>query len=132
MSQTNSPRAKTYTKRDIVKRVAIYQNENFQTAALWVDAVFTGIRDILMSPDPELRIEIRDFGVLEVKPTKSKPQARNPKSGEVIFVPARKKTHFKPSKLLKQHLSKPLENNGTELMENLPTENYDGRTNTRT
>jgi len=43
-----------------------------------------------------------------VKPTKSKPKARNPKSGEIIFVPSRKKTHFKPSKLLKSFLSLPL------------------------
>jgi len=62
----------------------------------------------MMSADPELRIEIRDFGVFEVKTTKSKPKARNPKSGEIIFVPSRRKTHFKPSKLLKRFLSKPL------------------------
>ncbi len=102
-------RPRTYTKRDIVRKVASARNENMNTAAEWVEEVFTAIRDILMSADPELRIEIRDFGVLEVKPTKSKPKARNPKSGEIIFVPSRRKTHFKPSKLLKSFLSKPLQ-----------------------
>jgi len=102
-------RATTYTKRDIVRRVAEANNENLHTAASWVDQVFTTLREIMMTADPELRIEIRDFGVLEVKPTKSKPKARNPKSGEVIFVPSRRKTHFKPSKLLKSFLSQPLE-----------------------
>lgn len=102
-------RPRTYTKRDIVRRVAAARKENMNTTAGWVEEVFTAIRDILMSADPELRIEIRDFGVLEVKPTKSKPKARNPKSGEIIFVPSRRKTHFKPSKLLKSFLSRPLQ-----------------------
>lgn len=103
----------TYTKKDIVKRVAAASNENMNSAARSVGHVFTAIREILMSADPDLRIEIRDFGVLEVKPTKSKPKARNPKSGEIIYVPSRRKTHFKPSKLLKSFLSQPLDGNKT-------------------
>jgi len=78
-----------------------------------VNHVFTAIREIMMSADPALRIEVRDFGVLEVKPTKSKPKARNPRSGEVIYVPPRRKTHFKPSKLLKKFLSQPLDGRKT-------------------
>ncbi len=109
-------RPKTYTKRDIVRRVADANHENLNTAAIWVDQVFTALREIMMSADPELRIEIRDFGVLEVKPTKSKPKARNPKSGEIIFVPSRRKTHFKPSKLLKSFLCQPLDgSNGRDI-----------------
>ena len=107
---SNRRRPKTYTKRDIVRHVAESHHEKIHTAATWVDRVFTSLREIMMTADPELRIEIRDFGVIEVKPTKSKPKARNPKSGELIFVPSRRKTHFKPSKLLKAFLSKPLEN----------------------
>ena len=59
--------------------------------------------------NPEMRIEIRDYGVFEVKKTKPKPKARNPKTGEIIYVPARKKTHFKAGKMLKEVLKKPLE-----------------------
>jgi integration host factor subunit beta len=100
---------KTYTKKDIVRRVAAASNENLKGASEMVDHVFTAVREILMSADPELRIEVRDFGVLEVKMTKSKPKARNPKSGEIIYVPSRRKTHFKPSKLLKSFLYQPLD-----------------------
>ena len=56
----------------------------------------------------KVRIEIRNFGVIEVKPTKAKPNARNPQTNEEIFVPAHKKTHFKPGKILKQYLSRPI------------------------
>ncbi len=101
-------RVRTYTKKDIVHRVATMNHQKKIITAMWVDDIFTAVREILMTADPELRIEIRDFGVLEVKRTKSKPKARNPKSGEIIFVPARRKTHFKPSKLLKRFLAKPL------------------------
>ena len=99
----------TYTKKDIAKRVAGARNENLRVATRRVDDIFAAIRDIILKADPELRIEIRDFGVFEVKVTKSKPKARNPKSGETVYVPARRKTHFKPSKLLKLFLSRPLD-----------------------
>ena len=98
----------TYTKRDIVKKVAELRRSSFDETAEWVNAVFTAIRETLMQTDKELRIEIRDFGVLEVKQTKPKPKARNPHTGETVFVPARRKTHFKPGKILKEFLSRPL------------------------
>jgi len=101
-------RRPTYTKKDIIRRVSEHTGDNMQAASVWVEALFTVLRETMMSADPELRIEIRDFGVFEVKTTKSKPKARNPKSGEIIFVPSRRKTHFKPSKLLKAFLSQPL------------------------
>ena len=108
----NNRHVQTYTKRDVVKYVAEASGENLNTAAQWVDHVVDALRNIMMSAKPELRIEIRDFGVFEVKVTKSKPKARNPKSGEIIYVPARRKTHFKPSKLLRKFLSQSLD--GTE------------------
>lgn len=104
---------KTYTKRDITVRVASASNADVRIASKYVNHVFGAIRQIMMSADPALRIEIRDFGVIEVKTTKSKPKARNPKSGEVIYVPSRRKTHFKPSKLLKKFLSQPLDGKKT-------------------
>ena len=40
---------------------------------------------------------------------KAKPEARNPKTGEFVFVPARRKVHFKPGKQIKQVLQQPSE-----------------------
>ena len=63
----------------------------------------------MMSADYDnVRIEVRNFGVLEVKPTKAKPRARNPRTNEEVYVPAHKKSHFKPGKLLKQRLKQPI------------------------
>lgn len=98
----------TYTKRDIVRRVAESMDEPMIKVEPWVDSVIVAIREIMLSANSECRIEIRDFGVFEVKETKAKPKARNPKTNEVIYVPAHRKTHFKPSKLLKDFLRQPL------------------------
>ncbi|MFQ5583438.1 MAG: HU family DNA-binding protein [Calditrichia bacterium] len=78
----------------------------------YVNAVFQALREILSEANPEIRIEIRDFGVFEVKQTKPKPKARNPRTGEIIYVPARRKTHFKPGKMLKDILKEPISNLG--------------------
>lgn len=107
----------TYTKRDIVRRVAEKMDEPMVQSEPWVEAVLVAMRETMMDADPTCRIEIRDFGVFEVKKTKAKPKARNPKTNEVIYVPAHRKTHFKPSKLLKEFLKQPLEEEELEELE---------------
>ncbi len=99
----------TVTKKEVAKRVAKKLGQKIYVTEEFVNAVFEALREILSEADPEIRIEIRDFGVFEVKETKPKPKARNPRTGEIIYVPARRKTHFKPGKLLKDVLKQPLE-----------------------
>lgn len=70
-------------------------------ASEMVDSLFNAMRDSLIEGN---RIEIRGFGVFQVKDTRPKPAARNPRTGEIIYVPARRKTHFKPGRLLKDAL----------------------------
>ena len=47
-------------------------------------------------------IELRDFGTFFVKKIKEKHSARNPKTGELIYVPEKNKVRFKASKKLKK------------------------------
>jgi len=108
-------RVRTLTRLDIAKRIADSRYEKVEDALEWVEAVFTAVRELLKTADPEVRIEIRTFGVFEVKLTKEKPQARNPKTGEIVVVPARRKTHFKPSKFLKEFLQIPLSKLGVTI-----------------
>ncbi len=102
------PMKTTITKRDIAKRVARQVDEKLPLAEKVVSALFTILREVMAEADPEVRIEIRGFGVFEVKMTKAKPKARNPRTGEIVYVPPRRKTHFKPGKLLTEELKKPL------------------------
>ena len=73
------------------------------------DALFADMRGQLLQGS---RIEVRGFGVFAVKGTKPKPQARNPRTGEVVYVPARRKAVFKPGKTLKEALHEPLQVDG--------------------
>jgi len=74
-----------------------------------VNAVFETLREIMSEDHRSLRIEIRNFGVFEVKPTKAKPRARNSRTNEEVYVPERRKSHFKPCRLLKDVLKQPLD-----------------------
>ena len=102
-------RVKTYTKRDIALRAAELCGEKLSKGVKWTDATFQALREKIMKADPELRVEVRDFGVFEVKVTKSKPKARNPRTGETIYVLQHRKSHFKAGKILKEFLSKSLD-----------------------
>lgn len=101
-------RVPTLTKKDVARRVSDLQGEPIYKCEPWVNAVIVAVRELMLEADPEVRIELRDFGVFEVKKTKAKPKARNPKTNETVFIPSRRKTHFKPSKRLKEELQKPL------------------------
>jgi integration host factor subunit beta len=102
-------RSITLTKKDVARRVAEILDEPIYKSEPWVKAVITALGDMMLEADPEVRIELRDFGVFEVKKTKAKPKARNPKTNETVFIPSRRKTHFKPSKRLKEVLQTPLQ-----------------------
>ena len=91
----------TITKKELALLVSDHADCKKNLAAQMVDSLFTAMRDSLIEGN---RIEIRGFGVFQVKDTRPKPAARNPRTGEIIYVPARRKTHFKPGRLLKEAL----------------------------
>ena len=102
---------KTYIKKDVVELVSKKLGEDagdFRLISKIVNITFNSLRELMIKEDEESRIEIRNFGVFEVKKTKAKPKARNPKTNQVIFVPPRRKTHFKPGKMLQDALKKPI------------------------
>lgn len=101
------PRVKTLTRKDVERKIEDKLAGKRLTGKLIADAMFESLRELLMESDPVSRIEIRDFGVFEIKKTKPKPKARNLKTGEFIFVPGRRKIHFKPGKILKDFLKYP-------------------------
>jgi nucleoid DNA-binding protein len=101
----------TTTKKDLASKVSEDTGCRKDLASRMVDTVFEAMRDSLIDGR---RIEIRGFGVFQVKDTRPKPAARNPRTGQIIYVPARRKTHFRPGKLLRQELHKPLDQKAEE------------------
>jgi len=97
----------TIVKKDIVKIVAARSELNKDKVATVVDGIFKTLTEILMEADPEVRIEIRGFGVLGIKKAKAKPKARNPHTNEVIYVHPHRKTFFKPGRQLNTTLKNP-------------------------
>ena len=80
------------TKKEIAKAIAEKAGILQVQANEIVQGVFDGILETLVQ---EGRIELRNFGVFEVK--KRKPRnARNPRTGEKVKVPARLVVTFKP------------------------------------
>ena len=52
------------------------------------------------------KVEIRGFGTFFIKKIKEKHSARNPKTGEIIYIPEKNKVRFRPSKKLKEFINK--------------------------
>ena len=96
----------TYTKDDIVKRIKSENNISLGESKVMVEIVLDSLRQHLLKPDKNFRIELRNFGVFEVKPTKPRNKARNPKTLEIYKVPARRKLSFKAGKSIKSILNK--------------------------
>lgn len=92
----------TTTKKDLAHQVAQRAESPKGLALEAIDALFIHLRDQLIVGH---RIEVRGFGTLSVRSTVAKPTAHNPRTGEQVFVPARRKVHFKPGKQIKQSLS---------------------------
>ena len=96
----------TYTKNDIIKRIKSDNNISLDESKVMVEIVLDGLRQYLLKPDKNFRIELRNFGVFEVKPTKPRDKARNPKTLKIYKVPARRKLSFKAGKSIKSKLNK--------------------------
>jgi integration host factor subunit beta len=84
------------TKSDIVKTLA----DNFALSQVDARKIVQGTFDAIVNTLVEQgRIELRNFGVFEVK-TRRPRRARNPRTGEPVEVPARRVVTFKPGRLM--------------------------------
>ena len=79
------------TKKEMAQQIAAEVNLTQLQALEVIQMVFDGIIDTLVN---ERRIELRGFGVFEVKKRKPR-KARNPKTGESVMVPEKMVVTFK-------------------------------------
>jgi len=84
-------------KSDLVERVQLATGMKKPEAVEAVNALFNGMKDALLHGQ---RIELRGFGVFEVKDRK-RGIGRNPKTGEEVEIPPGKAIRFKPGKALR-------------------------------
>ena len=79
-------------KVDIVNEVSKIADITKVKAEVAVDAVFDAMRLSMQRGD---RIELRGFGVFQVKPRK---RGRNPRTGKEVRIPPGRTIRFKPGK----------------------------------
>lgn len=89
------------TKKDMAKAIAEEMGIPQMQALEMVQRVFNGITDTLVRKG---RIELRNFGVFEVKKRKPR-RARNPRTGQKVLVPERIVVTFKPGREMEQKVS---------------------------
>jgi len=86
------------TKKDIVKQIAkklgLPQGDTKKVVQSTLDMIVAVLAT-------EGRLELRDFGVFQVKQRAAR-RARNPKTNQEVLVPPRKVVTFRPGKLLQQ------------------------------
>ena len=82
------------TKKEMAKAIAGEMGLTQLQVQGVVRRVFDGITETLVR---EGRIELRNFGIFEVKERKPR-KARNPRTGERVKVPAKRVVTFKPGR----------------------------------
>jgi DNA-binding protein HU-beta len=83
-------------KADLVEIIAREARITKVSAESAVNAIIGALKNALAQGD---RIELRGFGVFEVRPRK-RGIGRNPRTGQEIVIPPGKSTRFRPGKNL--------------------------------
>ncbi len=95
----------TITKKQLVERISMDTKQTKvrtkETVQLFLDTITTEL-------ERNNRIELRDFGVFEVKQRASR-VGRNPRTGEEVKVPSRKVVTFKVGRKMKQNVADTVE-----------------------
>ena len=89
-------------RSDLVLRLAAQNPHLYEKdCEALVDAILGRITDALVAGD---RVEIREFGTFAVKEQRAR-QGRNPRTGELVAVPAKAALAFRPGKEMRERLN---------------------------
>jgi integration host factor subunit beta len=90
------------TKKEIVKEIAAEMALPQALVLEIVQRIFDGIIETLVEKG---RIELRNFGVFEVRTRRAR-RARNPRTGEKVWVPERLVVTFKAGREMQERVEK--------------------------
>lgn len=88
------------TKKEIVRSISEDLGLTQLETKKIVQKVFDAILETLVE---EERVELRNFGIFEVK-RRAPRRARNPRTGEKVFVPEKCVVTFKPGQIMQQRV----------------------------
>ena len=89
------------TKLELVQKLSAQTGVNIISVQQIVQLTLDGIVDVLVT---EKRLELRDFGVFEVRLRKAR-RARNPRTGISVDVPERNGVTFKPGRNMQSRVN---------------------------
>ena len=89
------------TKKEIVRSISEKLEKTQQSTKEIVQKTFDTIIETLVA---ERRVELRNFGVFEVKRRAAR-KARNPRTGEIVDVKERFVVTFKPGKIMEDKVA---------------------------
>lgn len=92
---------RTITKKELVLRIA---ENTHQKQTVTRDIIQLFIDEVITELARGNRLELRDFGVFEVKVRKAR-KARNPKTGDEVRVPEKRVVTIKPGKKMKEQIN---------------------------
>ena len=88
------------TKKDMAKKIADDTGLTQIQAGEIIQQVLDGITETLVTQG---RIELRNFGIFEVKKRRPR-KARNPRTGEQVDIPAKLVVSFKPGREMEERV----------------------------
>ncbi len=91
------------TKSDLIASIAAQKSLSIKEATLIVNTMFEAMAEALIAGE---RIEIRGLGSWSVKQRGAR-EGRNPKTGEVVMVPAKRVVAFKAGKGMVDRMNRP-------------------------
>jgi integration host factor subunit beta len=90
------------TKSELIERIMTANNFlNRKESELVVNIIFDSMAKALRDGD---KVEIRGFGSFTVRERESR-EARNPKNGEIVRIPAKRTPFFKTGKELRERVN---------------------------
>lgn len=90
------------TKSELIEQLAVDNGTlNKKEAEIIVNSIFDSIGQALVDGD---RVEIRGFGSFTVRERGAR-EARNPKSGDIVQISAKRTPFFKTGKELKERVN---------------------------
>ena len=90
------------TKKELAKAISAELGLTSLVALQAIQRVLDGITETLVQQG---RIELRNFGVFEVRKRKPR-KARNPRTGEKVKVPAKMVVVFKPGREMEERVGR--------------------------
>lgn len=96
---------KKLTREDLVTIMATMNNISQTSARVAVDGVLDALKSLLSSDQDNIKLTLPKFGNFWVVTAKSR-KARNPRTGESVNVPEKRKILFKPGLPLKKQIQK--------------------------